>query len=224
MYTNSFCSAFCYDVGMIIGIDEVGRGPIAGPVCVAAFLIHQPAAFARLVEKVKKQTKLPLRDSKKLSKVQREAWVLLLEEWQKAGKCDFAITLIQPKTIDRIGIAPSIKQALEISLTKVTSNIPAKNKPKKNLMILLDGGLKAPPAFARQKTIIKGDEKEDSIAFASIVAKVHRDNVMTKLAKKHPAYGFESHVGYGTKAHYAAIKKYGRLPAHRASFLTRFLS
>ncbi|MBI5400711.1 MAG: hypothetical protein HZB12_01160 [Candidatus Yonathbacteria bacterium] len=86
-------------------------------------------------------------------------------------------------------------------------------------MVLLDGGLRAPAHYSNQKTIIKGDEKELSIALASIVAKVARDKKMIALAKKFPAYGFEKHKGYGTRAHYEAIKKHGATKHHRKSFL-----
>jgi ribonuclease HII len=182
---------------MVIGIDEVGRGPIAGPVCVAAFQVASLSELAKAVRKIK----LPLRDSKKLSKYQREAWFVVLKQWKAEGKCDFAISLVHAETIDRIGIAPSIRRALARSLGK----LEAKNKhTMKNITILLDGGLKAPKEFAKQKTIIKGDEKEQVIALASIVAKVHRDRLMTRLAKKYPNYGFADHVGYGTRAHYKA--------------------
>jgi ribonuclease HII len=87
--------------------------------------------------------------------------------------------------------------------------------------ILLDGSLYAPKEFKKQKTIIKGDEKEPAIGLASIVAKVTRDRYMLKMAGKHPLYGFENHVGYGTKKHYLAIKKHGMTDIHRKSFLKR---
>ncbi len=196
---------------MIVGIDEVGRGPIAGPVCVAVFAIKSQAYITREIFKIEQKTGLKLRDSKKQSKKDREAWVLIVEKWKQAGKCDFAITMVSALIIDNIGIVPSIRRALSASLRKLN--------PSLNSEILLDGGLRAPAEFKNQKTIIKGDEKEFSIAFASIMAKVHRDKHMCKIALKHPLYSFEKHVGYGTKAHYLAIKKYGRLPVHRNSFL-----
>ncbi|HRH31269.1 MAG TPA: ribonuclease HII [Candidatus Paceibacterota bacterium] len=205
---------------MIIGIDEVGRGPIAGPVCVAAFLVSQPARFARAVEKAKREGKLPIRDSKKLTKAQRETWNSIVQAWKAEGKCDFAIAMISAAAIDRIGIAPSIRRALSTSLNKVyLRNTAQGNVSQGKFLILLDGGLRAPAEFTKQKTIIRGDEKELAISFASIIAKVHRDRHMAKAAKKHAAYGFDSHVGYGTKAHYAAIKKHGLTPLHRRSFI-----
>jgi ribonuclease HII len=200
---------------MIIGIDEVGRGPIAGPVCVAAFLVRRPGQFARELELLKKKHRLPLRDSKKLSKKDREAWVQIAQELKTKGKCDYAVSVIQATTIDRIGIVPSIRRALANSLTKVATSGGASF----SCHIVLDGGLRAPIQYKKQTTIIKGDEKEISIALASIVAKVHRDKIMVKMAKKYPGFGFESHVGYGTRAHYSALRRYGTTQLHRKTFI-----
>ncbi len=189
-----------------IGIDEVGRGPIAGPVAVAAF--HFKSKNLKF-----KAFPIPLRDSKKLTRIQREAWFIQIKVWQKEGKCDFKVTMISASTIDRIGIAPAIRRALARSLYGL--------KTKHYRLILLDGGLKAPQEFKNQKTIIKGDEKEPAIALASIVAKVTRDRHMRWQAKKFPQYSFENHVGYGTRAHYAAIRKHGLTPLHRKTFLSK---
>lgn len=195
----------------VIGIDEVGRGPIAGPVAVCAF-----RANALLPRPLGKNGKpLPLRDSKKLSRAQREEWYTYIEQWQQAGKCDFSVVMITAKEIDKNGIAPSIKKALAQALENIGAT-PA-------TQIVLDGGLNAPAHFKKQQTIIKGDETEPVISLASIAAKVTRDRYMCKQAKKYPAYGFETHVGYGTKAHYAAIAKEGLTPLHRHSFLKRIL-
>jgi ribonuclease HII len=204
---------------MIIGIDEVGRGPIAGPVCVAAFWVYDPKLFRKEITRVSR-VNLPLRDSKKLSKEARERWARQARLWQKEGKCDFAISLIPARIIDRIGIVPSINTALSRSLSKLS----IRQKNIYDCQILLDGGLRAPASYKNQKTIIKGDEKEYAIALASIVAKVHRDRLMERLSVKHPGYGFEKHAGYGTKAHYAAIKKHGPTPLHRASFMGKKLT
>lgn len=201
---------------MIIGIDEVGRGPIAGPVCLCAFGWRgKHADLRKKIREVKRKIKLELRDSKQLSRTQREAWLVEIKKWRSAGDCDFSLTFVQAPTIDRIGIAPSIRRALSRSLYKIS--------PAGDHRVLLDGGLHAPAEFTNQKSIIKGDEKEPVIALASIVAKVYRDALMTRLAKKHPNYGFEKHVGYGTRAHYAAIKKYGRTSLHRISFLSKIV-
>lgn len=207
-FAKSFLSRddFCYDgkMNLAIGIDEVGRGPVAGPVAVCAF--RGRISDARL-----KKAGLPLRDSKKLTRREREIWFSHIQAWQKEGRCDFCVTMISARSIDRIGIAKAIRRALERSLYDL--------EPKNRDLILLDGGLRAPLEFKNQKTIIKGDEKETVIALASIAAKVTRDQHMFRQAKKFPEYGFEAHVGYGTPAHYRAIKRHGLTPLHRKSFL-----
>ncbi|MEI6400241.1 MAG: ribonuclease HII [bacterium] len=194
-------------MNMVIGIDEVGRGPVAGPVTVCAFVF--------LDEKLAKKKNLHnSKDSKKLTEKKRNEWFVQIRQWQKEGKCDFVVTSVSAQMIDKIGIVPSIQKALNMSLKKL---VPRSCQLEPH--ILLDGGLKAPKEYAHQKTIIKGDEKESVIAMASIVAKVTRDGYMRKMATKYPEYGFEKHVGYGTKAHYEAIKKYGMTPLHRRTFL-----
>lgn len=197
-------------VEYLIGIDEVGRGPIAGPVAVGAFCI--PIKNLPRVRRIFRGVK----ESKQLSEQKREGWFGIIQQAQKAGYVDFAVTFQSEKIIDIKGLSYSIKTALQVSLLAVTDN--SKASPNK-VRVLLDGGLKAPPEFTSQKTIIKGDEKELVIALASICAKVLRDRKMNALAKKHPNYGFEKHKGYGTCGHYAAIKKFGVLSLHRKSFL-----
>lgn len=186
-----------------IGIDEVGRGPIAGPVTVCAFIFYKKASFPKTLPKLK--------DSKKLSPAQRELWFAQIKTWQKEGIADFKVSSVSAKMIDKIGIVPAIQKALNFSLHTLS--------PKTQNMILLDGGLKAPAEYKKQKTIIKGDEKEQVISLASIVAKVIRDRYMQKMTKKYPEYGFETNVGYGTKKHYDAIAIQGVTPLHRRSFL-----
>ena len=186
-----------------IGIDEVGRGPIAGPVAVGAFVFLKPEA-KKLFRGVK--------ESKQLSEEQREKWFKVIQEATRVDLVDFHVTFQSQKVIDTKGLSYAIKKALNTSLTKL------KIKPIQAI-VLLDGGLKAPIEYKNQKTIIKGDEKEMVIALASICAKVLRDRKMNLLGKKYPEYGFELHKGYGTKKHYAAIKKYGMLSMHRTSFL-----
>lgn len=196
----------------IIGIDEVGRGPLAGPTAVCAFGARK--GFEKVARAYARATGIPLRDSKKLTALHRELWFAQIKLWQKAGDCDFAVTMIHAKAIDRVGIAVAIKKALRMSLAKLACD-PAKTS------VLLDGGLRAPAEYVFQKTIIKGDEKEIFISLASIAAKVTRDRHMHRLAQKHPEYGFEKHVGYGTRAHYEAIRKHGTLAVHRQSFLRK---
>ena len=196
----------------IVGIDEVGRGPLAGPVAVCAFMITEKGAERFLQQK--SLGKLPLRDSKKLSKLQREIWFTEIKKLQKALMCDFVVSMVSAQKIDKIGIAPAIRFALARSLYKLNT--------KSYQLIFLDGGLKAPIEYKNQQTIIKGDEKIPAISLASICAKVMRDAHMQKMAKKYPKYGFETHVGYGTTAHYAALKKHGITEIHRRSFLKNF--
>ena len=190
----------------LIGIDEVGRGPVAGPVAVGAFLIFDEAFISEV-----KAFSIPLRDSKQLSKIQREKWFEQIQIWQQEGKCDFAVSTVSAGEIDSHGISKAIKKALAETLDTLECD--------GEMLILLDGALHAPAQFNNQITIIKGDEKEPVISLASIVAKVTRDRHMTKLAERYPKYGFEQHMGYGTSAHYEAIKKFGMTPLHRRSFL-----
>ena len=203
----------------IIGIDEVGRGPIAGPVAVCSFLIKDESFLNFSTSPTGGKSGLPkLRDSKKLSKKQREVWFKFLKSEKEKGNCDFAVSFVSSESIDKFGIAKCIQKALDESLMKVTSqklSIPGMD----NFYIFLDGGLHAPREYTNQETIIKGDEIHPVISLASIVAKVSRDAVMTKYGKVYPEYGFEKHVGYGTKAHYEAIAKHGQTPIHRKSFI-----
>jgi ribonuclease HII len=192
-----------------IGIDEVGRGPIAGPVAVGAFVF--------LDEKAKKLFK-GVKESKQLSESKREEWFAHIQESKKKGLIDFQVTFQSEKIIDGKGLSYAIRTALFISLGTVVGR--NKIKPER-IKVLLDGGLKAPLTYENQKTIIKGDEKEMTIALASICAKVLRDRKMNTLAKKYSEYGFERHKGYGTKSHYLAIRKNGLLATHRRSFLKR---
>jgi len=222
------------DVKYKIGIDEVGRGPLAGPVCVAAFCILSDN-HEDIIEKFKIETNLPLRDSKKLSKKQREEWFVFLKKQKEEGLCDYAVSFVSPENIDKFGIAKCIQKALDESLRKITSSDSLflkssdegdgdrgqtlKKENQTSFSIFLDGGLKASVEYVNQETIIRGDELHPVISLSSIVAKVTRDRLMTKYAKEYPEYGFEKHSGYGTKAHYDAIKKYGQTPIHRKSFI-----
>ena len=196
----------------IIGIDEVGRGPLAGPVTVAAI-----AATANF----QKNFKVKLKDSKKLSPKQREKWFKFVKE----NKIPFAIANVWPKTIDKINISKAANLAATRCIIKLTTN--NQRLTIKNCKIFLDGGLylNLQPTTNNQrqnkikaKTIIRGDEKIPAIALASIVAKVHRDTLMKRLHKKYPQYGFDKHKGYGTKLHYKMLKKYGISEIHRKSF------
>lgn len=194
-----------------IGIDEVGRGPLAGPVAVGAVCVN--------IEHRKKLARWGqgFRDSKKLSASAREVWMKKIKQAEEDGLLQYSVAFVSSSVIDRTGIAPSLRMALSRALTSFDV---VYLDPEKTL-VLLDGGLRAPAHYKNQKTIIKGDEKELVIALASIVAKVTRDALMVKLGKKFPAYGFEKHKGYGTRAHYLAIKKQGITAHHRKSFLKK---
>ena len=195
----------------LIGVDEVGRGPIAGPVAVGAFVI--PIIHMKDVKKLFRSVK----ESKQLTEVEREMWFKKVLEVKKMGLVDYKVTFKSEKIIDARGLSHAIKSALERSVGGIEFRgnriIPDESR------VLLDGGLKAPIEYRDQKTIIKGDEKEMVIALASICAKVLRDRKMVKFTEVYPGYSFHVHKGYGTKAHYGAIKKHGMCPIHRRSFL-----
>ena len=186
----------------IIGIDEVGRGPLAGPVAVGAF--KMPADY-------KWKTFGRIKDSKKLQPEKREEIFNKLKILRRKKIVDFFVCFESAKRIDKLGLAKATRNCLEKALAKL------KAKPEECL-VLLDGGLKAPKKYKNQKTIIKGDEKERAIAFASIVAKVTRDCLMCKVAEKYPGYAFEINKGYGTKSHRELIKTNGLCKEHRKSF------
>lgn len=188
----------------IIGIDEVGRGPLAGPVCVAAVAIEK-----RFYKSTLKKFK-SLKDSKKTSEKAREAVFKKIDGLSKLIFC--SVSFVSNSVIDKKGIVWAIKTALSRSIYKLSLQ-PAECE------VLLDGSLKAPKEFKNQKTIIRGDEKEKIIAMASIIAKVSRDNHMKRQAKIFPLYGFEKHKGYGTKEHIKKIRKHGLSDIHRLSFL-----
>lgn len=184
----------------IVGIDEAGRGPIAGPVAVGAVKLALTDYHGESI-----------RDSKQLPQHKREAAFLELLEKQKAGTIRFAVSMVSHTTIDAKGLTYCIDMALKRCLKKIDAN-------PNECLVLLDGGLRAPAAYA-QKTIIKGDERVYPIALASIAAKVRRDALMRRMSARYPYWGFEQHKGYGTSEHYKQIKKHGCCTIHRMSFL-----
>ncbi len=187
----------------IVGIDEVGRGPIAGPVAVGACCVRTDFDFSFCKG---------IRDSKKLTPKMRAVWERKILLAQKEGELKVAVTFVSSRVIDTKGLSYAIRKALVTSLKKVSGD------PRK-IRVLLDGGLKAPLEFLHQQTIIKGDENEPVISMAPIVAKEIRDRHMTKLSKRFPQYDFHIHKGYGTRVHYQKIQKHGISPEHRRSFL-----
>ena len=197
------------DYRSVIGIDEVGRGPLAGPVAVGAVSLAKNQK-----QKASKFLK-GIQDSKQLSPNQREEWFIKLMQAYASGSLDYAVSFVTSQRIDRIGIAPAIHSALARTLSKLAP-------PPEHSLVLLDGGLKAPQQFIHQQTIIRGDSQEPLIAAASIIAKVLRDRRMTRYAKQYPDYGFEEHKGYGTLRHREALRTYGMTPLHRVSFCTNY--
>lgn len=178
----------------IAGIDEVGRGALAGPVVAAAVVLRDIDSFFLT----------DLKDSKKISKNKREYLSKLIIE----KSYDIGIGLANPLTIDRINILKATLLAMERAVRSLS----------KCADYLLIDALKIPFIEIGQECIFKGEDKSISIAAASVVAKVYRDNLMNKFHKKYPAYQFNQNMGYGTKKHLAAIKTYGICPIHRKTF------
>lgn len=179
------------------GVDEAGRGPLAGPVVAAAVILPED-------EKI-----LFLNDSKKLSEKKREA---LFDEIKEKA-VSYGVGIVDHERIDEINILQATYEAMRKAIDKLTP-APA---------VCLNDAVTIPGIDLKQVPIVKGDAKSVSIAAASILAKVTRDRIMVELGEKYPEYGFEKHKGYGTKAHTEAILKYGPVPEHRRTFLKKLL-
>ena len=179
----------------VAGLDEVGRGCLAGPAAAGAVI---------LPKNPNRELFALARDSKQLSAAQREAAYEVITK----SALSYAVGWTPPAEIDRIGIAPSVRRAMRRALRKI----------KLKADHLLIDAIRLPSSSLPQKSIIKGDSKSLSIAAASIVAKVERDRYMVSLAKRYSSYGFESHKGYGTRRHIDAIAELGPCHAHRMSF------
>ncbi len=178
---------------LIAGVDEAGRGPLAGPVVAAAVILRVDCSIPGLD------------DSKKLSSSQRNTLFKLI----KKNAYAIGVGISGQKVIDK----KNILSATFIAMRKAVEAL--KTYPD---MVLVDGNMTIPEVNATQKAIIKGDSQVCSIAAASIIAKVTRDKLMLKLHKKYPEYGFDKHKGYGTKKHIQALQTYGITPFHRLSF------
>ena len=185
------------EYGLIAGIDEVGRGPLAGPVMAGAVILPKDHPI------------LYLNDSKKLTEKKREE---LYEVIMKEAVA-VAIGMASEARIDEINILNATYEAMREAIGKLT--------PQPD--ILLNDAVKIPGVSIRQVPIIKGDAKSVSIAAASIVAKVTRDRLMAEYEKIYPGYGFAKNKGYGTAEHIAAIKEMGPCPIHRRSFIKNFI-
>ncbi|GGB56740.1 ribonuclease HII [Fictibacillus barbaricus] len=183
----------CFQKGKkyIAGVDEVGRGPLAGPVVAAAVILPEDYMLSGI------------NDSKKLSEKKRE---FLYDEIVKDA-ISYSVYLVQPEKIDEI----NIYQASKLAMTEAVCQLDVQPD-----QLLIDA-MEVPLAIDQEK-IIKGDEKSISIAAASIIAKVTRDRYMKKMDEVYPAYGFKSNMGYGTKEHLEALNKFGPTTIHRKSF------
>lgn len=181
---------------LICGVDEAGRGPLAGPVCAAAVILPPNADIPGLD------------DSKKLSdKRRRELYPIIIEK-----AIAYGIAFADHVEIDEYNILQATYLAMERAIEQL---------PQKPDIALIDGN-RAKDFGIPVKTVVHGDSLSASIAAASVLAKVTRDNYMLEMAEKYPQYSFDIHKGYGTKAHYAALTEHGHCPIHRMSFLKKF--
>ncbi len=181
---------------LVCGIDEVGRGPLAGHVVAGALILPRDCHI------------LYLNDSKKLSEKKREA--LFLEIKEKAVA--YAVGVIGAEKVDEINILQATYEAMRLAVSKLGT------QPQ----VLLNDAVTIPGLTMEQVPIIKGDAKSVSIAAASVLAKVTRDHMMEEYDTLFPQYGFAKHKGYGTAAHISALKEYGPCPIHRRSFIKNF--
>lgn len=199
----------------IIGVDEAGRGPLAGPVSVGAVLVPKRFKFpAKIspngVPATTSSRGSALKDSKKLSAGQREAWAAYLKR-NKDAKC--AVSMVSAAVIDKIGIQRAVKMALGRALRKLRLTLAVSCRTE----VLLDGLLYAPKQYC-QRTIINGDNLVPVISAASVMAKVIRDRKMARFHKIFPQYGFDLHKGYGTALHYKCLRRHGLSEIHRRSY------
>jgi len=188
----------CYAQGarVICGVDEAGRGPLAGPVCAAAVILPEHLEIPGLT------------DSKKLTDKKRRELYPLIQEQAVA----YGIAFASEQEIDEINILQATFLAMRRALAKLEGKAD---------LALIDGNRETDFGMA-VKTVVRGDSLSANIAAASVLAKVSRDDVMLEMAKKYPQYGFDMHKGYGTRAHYDALRAYGPSPIHRTTFLRKF--
>ncbi|MHB1769668.1 MAG: ribonuclease HII [Minisyncoccota bacterium] len=187
----------------ILGVDEAGRGPLAGPVAIGVVAVPEGFDVAKEFPGVA--------DSKKLSEKKREALFRALAARAVSGDVRFSVEFENAETIDQEGIAAAVERAVARGVHALTRDVVSAR-------VQLDGALHAPSEY-EQETIIRGDESVPLISLASIAAKVMRDRLMTELSSAYPLYGFERHKGYGTPAHYEALRRHGLCAIHRRSFI-----
>lgn len=202
-------------IKLVAGVDEVGRGPLAGPFVVSAVILDLDKLFSikldTLPQKLSEQRQLPLfpytqiKDSKQVSANKRER----LAKFIQKEALSYSIVSFPPEEVDKIGISAITQKAFFSAIQKLG------RKPQH---VLTDTFEIVKLTKESQINIVRGDTRSISIAAASIVAKVYRDNIMIDMHKKYPTYGFDCHKGYGTRAHMDAISKFGPCEIHRRSF------
>ncbi len=201
-----------------LGVDEAGRGPLAGPVAVGVIAVPEGFDVGKAFPGVA--------DSKKLSEKNREKLYEMLVVRNMLGDVRFTVEFEDALTIDKEGIVPAVRRALTRGVNALAAAKTAEGGSpgaanaalRDDVFVYLDGSLRAPDEYA-QETVIHGDSLIPLISLASIAAKVERDRRMVALAKEYPQYGFDEHKGYGTKMHYEMLLKYGPCAIHRQSFL-----
>ena len=191
-----------------IGIDEVGRGPLAGPVVVTALALWESIDLSK--------SGLSLRDSKKLTEHQRTAWrAWIMSQPEIIHKTAY----VYPKAIDRLNISRAANLAAYRAYKKLIAVLSPSLKAKSyQLKATLDGGLHLPKHIPH-RTLVKADERFPAVSLASIIAKTSRDEAMRRLSHAFPTYGFEEHKGYGTAAHMKALRTHGACEHHRLTFI-----
>lgn len=191
----------------VIGVDEAGRGALAGPVAVGAVLVPEDLDWKSIFALITRRGEPKLRDSKQLSAQQRDT---LYEHIIAHGRLKHAYAFVDAGVIDEIGIANAAHEAVAVALSHLGI------RPSR-AQVLLDAGLKAPSEW-EQESFVRGDETVPAISLASIIAKVSRDKLMESFADTYAAYRFEQHKGYGTADHRRAIRRHGLCEIHRVSF------
>lgn len=176
---------------MIAGIDEVGRGPWAGPLVAGAVILGEPI--------------IGLKDSKKLTKAQRQLLSVEIRAKVKA----FGLGWVWPSQVDKLGLSKAVELAMRQALSQIKCGYDE---------VIIDGNINYLADIKASRALIKADDSVEAVSAASILAKVARDDYMVQIAKKYPGYGFENHVGYGTAAHLAALQHLGVSDIHRRSY------
>ncbi len=191
----------------VIGVDEVGRGPLAGPVCVSAVALPRRFRFLKTAPRT-------IRDSKRLTARARSEWAAYV---RRDPRIRFAVAFVSPRVIDRLHIHRAANRAATRAVVRILSSL----HPGADIRIFTDGSLHVERGIPFTE-IIRGDEKLRAIQLASIVAKVARDKRMLRLHEQYPLYGFDRNKGYGTREHERCIMQYGISDIHRLTFVRKW--